>query len=292
MPVSGAGDNPVDLSLHSFLSMLRFSRFAVRWRFRTRARAWRGELHLIPDVPSPNLDNRHSLIVSTPATYRAGDRRYPVLYMHDGQNLFDPRTSFAGDWGLSAALGWASRRGIEPIVVGIYNAGRARFDEYSPFAESGTGGGAGDRYLAFVTGTVKPLVDERFRTLPDRAATGIAGSSLGGLISLYAFFRLPSVFGFVGALSPSLWFGNEAIFDVVARFPRPAGRIYLDIGLREGERHVMLARRMRDLLIERGFEPRRTLRYVEDRNGAHREADWGRRFRKALPFLLREGGGA
>lgn len=265
--------------------MLRFSRFAVRWR--SRARAWHGALQLIPDIPSPELGNRHTLIVSTPAGYQSGDRRYPVLYLQDGQNLFDPRTSFAGDWRLTTALGWAGRRGIEPIVVGIYNAGKARFDEYSPFVEPGTGGGAGDRYLAFLTETVKPLVDARFRTQGGRETTGIAGSSLGGLISLYAFFRLPAVFGFVGALSPSLWFGNEAIFDVVARSPRPEGRVYLDIGLREGERHVLLARRMRDLLITRGFEPRRTLRYVEDRNGAHREADWGRRFRKALPFLVR-----
>ena len=267
--------------------MLRFSRLAVRWRSRARARAERGDLHLIPDVPSPELGNHHTLIVSTPASYRTGDRRYPVLYMQDGQNLFDPRTSFAGDWGLSAALGWASRRGIEPIVVGIYNAGGGRFDEYSPFAEPGTGGGAGDRYLVFLTGTVKPLIDAGFRTLTGRETTGIAGSSLGGLLSLYAFVRSPSVFGLAAALSPSLWFGNEAIFDVVARSPRPEGRIYLDIGLREGERHVLLARKMRDLLITRGFEPRRTLRYVEDRRGAHREADWGRRFRKALPFLLR-----
>ena len=275
--------------------MLRFSRFAVRWRSRARARARRGDLHVIPAILSPELGNRRTLIISTPASYASGDRRYPVLYMQDGQNLFDPRTSFAGDWGLSTALGWASRRGIEPIVVGIANAGTARADEYSPFVEPGAGGGgAGDRYLAFLTGTVKPLVDEGFRTLTDRSATGIAGSSLGGLISLYAYFRLPSVFGFVGALSPSLWFGNEAIFDLVARSPRPAGdgRIYLDVGLREGERHVMLARKMRDILIERGYEPRRTLRYVEDRDGAHREADWGRRFRKALPFLLRDAAGA
>ncbi len=268
--------------------MLGFSRLAVRWRSRARARAWRGELHVIPDVLSPQLGNRRSLIVSTPASYASGDRRYPVLYMQDGQNLFDPRTSFAGDWGLSTALAWASRRGIEPIVVGVYNTGPTRFNEYSPFVEPGAGGGAGDRYLEFLIRTVKPFVDERFRTLPDRATTGIAGSSLGGVISLYALFRLQSVFGFAGALSPSLWFGKETIFEVVAQSPRPPGRIYLDIGLREGERHVMLARRMRDLLIERGFEPRLTLRYVEDKKGAHREADWGRRFRKALPFLVRD----
>lgn len=267
--------------------MLRFSRFAVRWRSRARARARQGDLHVIPDVLSPELGNRRTLVVYTPASYATAARRYPVLYMQDGQNLFDAQTSFAGDWGLLTALGWASRRGVEPIVVGIDNAGRARCDEYSPFVEPGTGGGAGDRYLEFLVATVKPLVDARFRTLPDRSATGIAGSSLGGLISLYAFFRLQAVFGFVGALSPSLWFGNEAIFDVAARSPRPSGRVYLDIGLGEGERHVRLARAMRDLLIARGCELHRTLRYVEDRDGGHREADWGRRFRKALPFLLR-----
>src|SRR5690242_15559308 len=172
------------------LLMLGFSRLAVRWRSRARARAWRGEFQLIPDVVSPELGNRRSLIVSTPASYASGDRHYPVLYMQDGQNLFDPRTSFAGDWGLSTALAWASRRGIEPIVVGVYNTGPARFNEYSPFVEPGAGGGAGDRYLEFLTRTVKPLVDERFRTLPDPRSTGIAGSSLGGLISLYAFFRI------------------------------------------------------------------------------------------------------
>src|SRR5690349_21053831 len=200
--------------------MLSFARFAARWRSRARARARWGDLHVIPDVLSPELGNRRTLIVSTPASYGSGDRRYPVLYMQDGQNLFDPRTSFAGDWGLSASLGWASRRGIEPIVVGIYNTGTARFDEYSPFVQPGSGGGggrraaarggaggrgraggagappppgragggenglwgqrgrgggggggggggAGDRYLGFLTRTVKPLVDQRFRTLPD-----------------------------------------------------------------------------------------------------------------------------
>lgn len=268
--------------------MLRLRRLAVHWRSLARARARRGDLHVLPAVASQELGNRRSLIVYTPASYAESDQRYPVIYMQDGQNLFDPRTSFAGDWGLRTGLGWASRRGVEPIVVGIPNAGTARIDEYSPFPDpgSGGGGGAGDRYLAFVINTVKPLVDQRFRTLPDPAHTGIAGSSLGGLISLYAFFRFPGVFGGVGALSPSLWFGHEAIFDV-ARSATGAGRVYLDIGFREGERHVMLVRRMRDLLITQGFEPRRNLRYVEDKDGAHREADWGRRFRKALPFLVR-----
>ncbi|HWC73665.1 MAG TPA: alpha/beta hydrolase-fold protein [Gemmatimonadales bacterium] len=230
-----------------------------------------------------------NLLVYTPASYRRGDARYPVIYMQDGQNLFDAATSFAGDWGLKTALAWASRRGFETIVVGIPNLGTARIDEYTPFVDPKVGGGHGERYLEYLIHTVKPLIDARFRTLPDRAHTGIAGSSLGGLISLYAFFRYPEVFGFTAALSPSLWYANAAILAFVEHAPPVPGRVYLDVGLREGAAHVALARRLRDILVEKGYEPRVALRWVEDREGSHHESAWGRRFRKALPFLLRNG---
>jgi len=174
--------------------------------------------------------------------------------------------------------------------VGIPNMGAARLDEYSPFVDPKVGGGNGDRYLDFLIHTVKPLVDQRFRTHADRAHTGIAGSSLGGLISLYAYFHHRDVFGIAGALSPALWFANAAILDVVEQAPRVVGRVYLDVGLREGANHVALARRVRDLLLDKGYELRRELRWVEDRDGRHHESAWGRRFRKALPFLLRNGG--
>jgi predicted alpha/beta superfamily hydrolase len=230
-----------------------------------------------------------NLLVYTPASYARGDARYPVIYMQDGQNLFDPATSFAGDWGLKTALAWASRRGAETIVVGIPNSGPARIDEYTPFADPRAGGGEGEQYLDYVINTVKPLVDEQFRSLPDRAHTGIAGSSLGGLISLYAYFQHPDVFGFTAALSPSLWFANGAILGLIQQAPRLPGRIYLDVGLKEGPTHVALARRLRDILIEKGYDPRGDLRWVEDREGRHHESAWGQRFRKALPFLLRNG---
>ena len=146
----------------------------------TRAR--KGAIHLLPGVESPQLGNRRDILVYTPGSYARRQTRYPVIYMQDGQNLFDPATSFAGDWGLIAALARASRRGIEPIVVAIPNMGKDRIDEYSPFADLKAGGGQGDHYLDFVIDSVKPLVDARFRTLPDRGHTGIAGSSLGCLL--------------------------------------------------------------------------------------------------------------
>src|SRR6266705_781989 len=163
--------------------MLGLRRFLRRWHAR------KGRLVVLPSVHSLELDNRRDLYIYVPAAPARGDSRYPVIYMQDGQNLFDPSLSFAGTWGVDEALTWASRRGLDAIVVGIPNMGAARIGEYNPFDE------AGDGYLDFVTHTVKPLVDAQFPTLPDRSHTGIAGSSMGGLISLYAFFRYPDVFG-------------------------------------------------------------------------------------------------
>jgi len=267
--------------------MERLLRLILPWR-----RAREGVLHTLPGVASPQLGNARDILVYTPGSYARGTTRYPVIYMHDGQNLFDPATSFAGDWGLKAALARGSRRGVETMIVAVPNMGTARIDEYTPFTDANAGGGLGDRYLDFLIDSVKPLVDERFRTLPDRAHTGIAGSSLGGLISLYAYLDRPDVFGFVAALSPALWFSHGAILELAERAPKIPGRIYLDVGLREGARHVAFARRLRDTLIAKGYAPGQELQFVEDTQGQHHESAWGRRFRKALPFLLRNGGPA
>ena len=241
---------------------------------------------MLKDFWSPELANRRDVLVYVPTSYHRHERAYPVLYMQDGQNLFDPATSYAGDWKLGAVMASAARRGVEAIVVGVPHMGVERLAEYSPFADPVEGGGAGDRYLDFLIQTLKPVIDERFRTLAARAHTGIAGSSMGGLISLYAFFRAPSVFGFAGVLSPSLWFAGDAIFSKVENAPFLPGRIYLDIGTLEGANHVGRARRMRDLLGAKGYRLGHDLRWLESRCGRHDEASWARRFARALPFLL------
>ena len=250
-----------------------------------------GALDVLPAVHSAELGNTRDLLVHLPQSYTGSRKRYPVLYMHDGQNLFDPATSFAGAWRVDRALAAVRRRGIEAIVVGIPNAGAGRIREYSPFAtpvtgEGGGGGGLGEKYLDFVIQTVKPLIDQRYRTRRERECTGLAGSSMGGLISLYAFFRRPAVFGFAGVLSPAVWFADAALLEVVRAAEYVPGRLYLDVGGVEGERTVLLARRLRDLLIEKGYRRGRDLMWVEDPRGRHQEAFWGRRLRRALPFLL------
>jgi predicted alpha/beta superfamily hydrolase len=183
----------------------------------------------------------------------------------------------------------AARLDLPAIVVGVPNAGAERILEYSPFADARHGIGWGDRYLEFLSETLKPMIDERFRTLRERTDTGIAGSSMGGLISLYAGFKRSHTFGFAGVLSPSLWFANASIFPVIEEalesgVERP--RIYLDVGHYEGLTTIANARKMRNLLISHGYQPGVDLRWVEDSGGAHHEAAWARRFRKALPALL------
>jgi predicted alpha/beta superfamily hydrolase len=241
-------------------------------------------------VVSPQLGNVRDILVHLPGSYSATpSRRYPVIYMQDGQNLFDPATSFAGDWGLLDVLATLPPRVPEPIVVAIPNAGEERIQEYSPFVDPRAGGGAADRYLDFVLNTLKPLIDNRFRTNAEPAATGLAGSSMGGLLSLYGFFRRAPAFGFVAALSPSLWFGEAAIFPLVKASPFVPGRIYLDTGTEEGTESLLNARRMRDLLRQKGYRDGVSLRWVEESGAGHQEAAWGRRFKAALPFLLSPG---
>jgi predicted alpha/beta superfamily hydrolase len=244
------------------------------------------DLQVLEAVYSPELGNERNILIYLPPSYCRSGRSYPVLYMHDGQNLFDPETSFAGEWGVGRAMDAAARRGLEAIVVGVPNMGVERLNEYSPFYDPERGGGKGAAYAAFVARTLKPLVDERFRTRASREDTIIAGSSMGGLISLWTLFGHPDVFGAAGVLSPSLWFAGGAIFSEIDRTRFIPARIYLDIGAQEGAEHVTHARRMLTLLLAKGYRAGRDLQWMESRAGRHDERSWGRRFARALPFLL------
>ena len=263
--------------------MARWPRHLLRWKLPRPSRS--GQVITLPGVHSPQLDNTRDILVYLPHRYAESNRRYPVIYMHDAQNLFDPRTSFAGAWHVDEAMESASRRGHDAIVVGIPHMETERISEFHPFPDADPPG-RGELYLSFVVDTVKPLVDSHFRTRSAAIHTGIAGSSMGGLISLAGFFLHPQTFGFVGALSPSLWFHKGGIVPLIEAAPFVRGRIYLDMGTMESANGVAHARRLRDLLVEKGYRPGENLQFVVDRGARHSEAAWGRRFRKALPFLL------
>ncbi len=257
-----------------------------------------GDVQVLNELYSPQLHNRREILVYLPPSYATSDQRYPVVYMHDGQNLFDDSTSFAGEWGVDETLDALSQEGIEAIVVGIPNLGNERVKEYSPFVDRRHGGGLGDLYVDFIADTLKPVIDSAFRTQPERAHTGIFGSSMGGLISLYAYFQRPETFGFVGAMSPSFWFAGAAILPYIRNARPNPGRIYLDIG----EKELPSSRRWWEIplldslrqnhcqrvasLLERKGCGAEDLRFVVDPAGEHNEAAWRRRLPDALRFLL------
>ena len=258
-----------------------------------------GRILVWPSLSSPELSRSREITVHLPPSLAAGDgapdRTYPVIYFHDGQNMFDENTSYVGEWHADEALEELAREGIEVIAVGIPNAGDGRLDEYSPWSGRSLRGrrrvgGKGEAYMSWVVGDVIPLIDRSFPTRKERESTGTMGSSLGGLISLYALAAYPDVFGFIGAMSPSLRWHNYAIFDMFERVFEaadvPRGRIHLDMGGREYRGMTDDTRRFRDLLLSQGWELGRNLRYVEDRYARHHEEAWSRRLPDALRFLL------
>ena len=241
--------------------------------------------HTLERVWSPQLRNRRNVDVYLPASYSVR-RRYPVVYMQDGQNLSDPSIAFAGTWDLDAALERLARRGVEPIIVGVHNTDN-RLSEYSPFKHPRHGGGQADRYLAFLTDTLKPRIDRLFRTRRAHADTAIAGSSMGGLISFYGWLRRPETFGHAVAMSPSFWFGRDHLFEYVEARKLPRGRLYLDVGTAEGEEALRDVRHMRALLHQKGIRPE-AFSYYQDRGGRHEEAAWAHRIEDALGFVTGE----
>ncbi len=252
-----------------------------------------GQLRKHEAFHSRFLRNRRDLIVYLPPGYDDfPDRRYPVLYLHDGQNLFDASTAFNGqDWHVGDTADYAISSGlVEPlIIVGIYNVGKGRILEYTPTKVPKLGGGRADRYAKFLIEEVKPFVDREYRTVTDPARTGIGGSSLGGLVSLYLGLKFTNVFGKIAALSPSVWWNQRVIVRfATAAFiapvaPRP--RIWLDIGTHEGPRIVDDVEKLRDALLAKGWHPDYDLHYQRVEGAEHNEAAWAARVGPFLQFL-------
>ncbi len=216
-------------------------------------------------------------------------RLRPSLWLFDGQNVFEDEGSFAGGWHAHEALDRFAilSKPVAPVIVAVDHGDERRIDELTPFAEGGRGGGA-DAFLAWLTGSLVPLVRRSVGLRDDPESTIVGGSSLGGLAAFYAHLRHPDVFGGALAMSPSFWFGRRAIFEwAAARTIPERSRIYLDAGAREA-RGMMLrnAREMAELLAERGLDADR-LMWRPDAKGTHAERHWRRRLPKALRFLFR-----
>lgn len=248
-----------------------------------------------PNFSSTLLNNTRGVYVYLPPTYLENSAaRLPVVYMHDGQNLFDPNAAFGGvTWGVAQAFDSAAGDGRfrEAIVIGPENAGSARIAEYTPTADPNYGGGNGDLYLRMLIEELKPRVDSELRTLTGRENTVLIGSSLGGLISSYAGVRKADTFGLIGAMSPSVWWDNRVLLGVVAQTgsTRPI-RVYVDSGdsgnSNDGVNDTRdLAAAYRTL----GYVDGTTLKHVIQPGATHTESAWASRLPGALEFLLGRG---
>jgi predicted alpha/beta superfamily hydrolase len=238
------------------------------------------------------VDEKHDFLVYLPAMYEAEpDRRYPVLYMQDGQNLFDPATSFqpGNYWRMGETADALIAAGeIEPLViVGIYNTGEHRIDEYTPVEDKRLGGGQADAYGQMLVEELKPFVDHQYRTLPGPENCGMGGSSLGGLVSMYLGLRYTWVFGKLCIMSPSVWWRNRALLKTAAKLPKKADlRIWLDIGTHESKRAVPDARALKDELLAKGWQLGQDLAYTEVLGASHTESAWAERVAPMLKFLF------
>jgi predicted alpha/beta superfamily hydrolase len=252
-----------------------------------------GNIHVHHNFHSRHLGADRDVIVYLPPGYDYDpSRRYPVLYLQDGQNLFDAATAFLGnEWGLDEAAEQLIGQGkIEPlIIVGIYNTGMQRIGEYTPVRDRRGRGGLARRYGRLIVEDLKPFIDNLYRTHPEPASTGLGGSSLGGLVTLYLGLEHPKVFSKLVVMSPSVWWANRDIVHRVKKLKKKLPlKIWLDIGTAEGgnpEGTERDAKSLRDALVEKGWEIGLDLAFEVDVGGGHNEAAWGHRIRHALMYL-------
>lgn len=235
----------------------------------------------------PQLNRNRRIWVYVPPDYNTSNKYYPVLYMHDGQNLFDQNTSFAGEWRVDESLNTLFQNGDNGIiVVGIDNGGANRINEYSPWVNPQYGGGQGDEYIAFIVETLKPHIDSVYRTRPQRQYTGIMGSSMGGLISHFGGIDRQNVFGKIGIFSPSYWFSNQCYTQVSTTGRQADMKIYLLAGQLEGNGSVVAdINAMYDTFRQAGFSETE-LRKVTHSDGQHSEWYWAREFPVAYQWLF------
>lgn len=227
-----------------------------------------------------------------PGYYSENRKRYPVFYLHDGQNLFKGGPSFIPNqaWNVdTAALDLIAKGEIVPIIlIGIDNAGGERLNEYTPTENAKfKGSGNGDNYGKFLVEELKPFVDTHYRTLKDARNTALGGSSLGGLISLHLGLSYPKTFGKLAVLSPSIWWDDRVILHRVEKMTtHPKLKIWLDMGTKEGEGMLLPARKLQAVLLVKGWKEDVDLQYFEAEGAGHNEKAWSERFPSVLKFLF------
>jgi predicted alpha/beta superfamily hydrolase len=245
-------------------------------------------VHIISEnFEIPQLNRTRRIWIYLPPDYDTTSKYFPVLYMHDGQNLFDVKTSFSGEWRVDESLNTLYDQGYEvPIVVGIDHGGSHRIEELTPWKNINYGGGDGEKYTAFIVETLKPYIDSHYRTMTNSESTGIMGSSLGGLISHYAMVTYPEIFSKIGIFSPSYWFSDSVFTHTSEHFNPTFVRTYLMCGDQEGDSDMVPdMQKMATLLQDLGLPVTNTLVNIVS-GGQHNEASWGIQFQSAVKWMF------
>lgn len=233
----------------------------------------------------PQLIKTRRISALLPHDYDQTDKRYPVLYLQDGQNLFDEYAPF-GNWGVDKQLARLAARGMgDFIVIAIDHAGDKRIEEYTPSYDTKLGIGDGKKYVRFLSDTLKPYIDKHFRTLPDREFTGIGGSSMGALISIYAGLMYPEVYSKLMIFSPALWVSPNIHFHFMNFGHSQDVRAYLYAGGEESETMVPNVQRFQEAFKAKATAANFDINLSIDPNGKHNEAYWGREFPLAVEWL-------
>ena len=242
------------------------------------------QVHIISDsIFIESLGRYRRAWIYLPKGYAESDERYPVLYMHDGQNVFDAATSYSGEWGVDETIDGLN---LPLIVVALDNGSEHRIDEYTPYQNAEYGGGEGAAYVDFLVEEFKPFIDAEYRTMPEAEHTGLMGSSLGSLITYYAALKHPNTFRKLGLFSSALWINYEQIFAIGKENPLdPDTRIYLLVGGAEGPTMVPHTRELESLLQSQGINGLKT---VVDEDGRHHESFWKDYMEESLRWLYPE----
>lgn len=235
----------------------------------------------------PQLNRYRRVWVCLPHDYVKSTKKYPVIYMHDGQNVFDAKTSYAGEWGVDECLDTLERKiGKGFIVVAIDNGSDKRIGEYTAWKNSKYGGGEGAQYIDFMAKTLKPYIDKKYRTLSNKENTAMIGSSLGGLISVYAAVRYPNVYGKIGNFSPAYWINMDSLKSYIKTTKQPISfRLYTFAGKKESETITTDIYGVEECLKQAGLKPSEIKTIIYD-DGEHREWFWRREFPKAVEWLF------
>lgn len=244
----------------------------------------KGKVHIIDRAfYMPQLKRWRRIWLYLPAGYGSSDLRYPVLYMHDGQNLFEDWSAFGEEWQVDETL---DRVDGKCIVVGIDNGDQKRITEYNVLDHKDHGKGEGSRYLQFITGTLKPYIDYTYRTLPGREHCWMAGSSMGGLISFFAALQYPHIFGRLGIFSPSLWLLPD-LAVTMEKYLLPGGpmpKLFFYAGEKEGAMMADDVKKAVSLWKDFGAQQ---VKLILNPEGEHLEAAWRQHFPQCYAFLRR-----